>query len=105
MAARKALLHSPLTRERIKTGMLVKRLEDLSEGKIEMPPHAVTAALGLLRKVLPDLAATTISGDKKNPLVVQGYDDLSTTTLREIAALRLSSPEPVDDDLEPVDAG
>jgi hypothetical protein len=32
-------------------------------GEAEMPPHAVTAALGLLRKVMPDTAQVEHSGE------------------------------------------
>ena len=68
MAARKNLTHTQLTRDRIQTSMLVNRLTQLVEGKVEMPPHAVTAALGLLKKALPDLQSIQHSGDEENPL-------------------------------------
>lgn len=42
--------------------MLLNRLMALAEGKVEMPPHAVTAALGLLDRVLPRLSAQELSG-------------------------------------------
>lgn len=51
------------TRERIQTSMLVNRLVDHVLGKVELSPSQVTAGLGLMKKVLPDLQATTISGD------------------------------------------
>ena len=44
-------------RTKIKHAMILKRLEGHIEGRWEMPASAVTAALGLMRKVLPDLAA------------------------------------------------
>ncbi len=37
-------------------------------GEREMSATQVSAGLGLLKKVMPDLAATTISGDEDNPL-------------------------------------
>lgn len=90
MAARKTLVTSPLTRDRIRIGMLVSRLESLAEGSIEMPPHAVTAALGLLKKVMPDLQATTISGDPENPLTHRvSLDGLNETQLRALASIKL----------------
>ena len=46
------------TRTKIQTTQIVKRLNSLINGEIEMAPHHVTAALGLLRKTLPDLSAT-----------------------------------------------
>jgi len=57
---------SPLSqeqlREKIAATKMINRLMALCEGTAEMPPHAVTAALGLLRKVLPDLSAQELSG-------------------------------------------
>jgi hypothetical protein len=58
--------HDEQTRLKIKTSQLLNRLNALIAGEIEMPPHAVTAALGLLRKVLPDLSAQELSGGVTN---------------------------------------
>ena len=64
MAARvNKIRHDDETRKRIKVGNIINRLEKLIEGKIEMAPHAVTAALGLLRKALPDLTSVEHSGE------------------------------------------
>jgi hypothetical protein len=57
-------------RQSIKAGMLVKTLQDIADGKKDAQAHQVTAALGLLRKVLPDLQATLISGDPQLPLTI-----------------------------------
>lgn len=54
--------HDERTRAKIQTSQIINRLESLVMGKIEMSPPAVSAALGLLRKTLPDLNATEISG-------------------------------------------
>ena len=43
-------------RKKIRTSMLVNRLEDHVDGKCDMSKTQVMAALGLLRKTLPDLA-------------------------------------------------
>ena len=56
------------TKIRIQTSQIVNRLEDHIFGNIKMEPSAVTAALGLLKKKLPDLAATEISGDPDKPI-------------------------------------
>ena len=48
------------TRERIKTSMLVNRLTNHALGKNKMTNTQVTAALGLLKKSLPDLTATEL---------------------------------------------
>ena len=51
------------TRSAIQTSQIVNRLTSLINGTVEMPPHAVTAALGLLRKTLPDLTSVEHSGE------------------------------------------
>lgn len=43
----------------------------LIEGEIEMAPHAVTAALGLLRKAIPDLTSVEHSGEVTKTYVVR----------------------------------
>jgi hypothetical protein len=58
-------------RTKIKHTMIRKRLEGLVAGENDMPAHAVTAALGLLRKVLPDLANVQHSGDADSPVTLQ----------------------------------
>lgn len=58
-------------RARIQTDMLIQRLSGLASGTLEMPPHAVTAALGLLRKVMPDQAAVEHSGEIATPSVIR----------------------------------
>jgi hypothetical protein len=55
------------TRSAIQTTQIVKRLTKLVNGEVEMPPHAVTAALGLLRKTLPDLTSTELTGEVTTP--------------------------------------
>lgn len=60
-------------RDRIQAAMIVKRLEGFVKGdddqgkKIELSPAQVTAALGLLRKCVPDIAAIQLSTDPENP--------------------------------------
>lgn len=63
MAARKDLRHSDEVRARIQTSQLVNRLTSFINGKIELSAAQVTAALGLLRKSLPDLTAVEHSGE------------------------------------------
>lgn len=55
-------IHSELVRGRIRTAMLLNRLTGFVLGRIEMQPHQVTAALGLLKKTVPDLQAIEHSG-------------------------------------------
>ncbi len=63
MAARKNLSHPDKVRERIRTTQLVRRLTKHVLGKVAMEPTQVTAALGLLKKTLPDLSAVEHSGE------------------------------------------
>lgn len=56
------------TKIRIQTSQIVNRLEDHVFGNIKMEPSAVSAALGLLKKKLPDLAATTHEGNPDQPI-------------------------------------
>jgi hypothetical protein len=76
MAARKRSAVKPGTmpqewRDRIKASMLINRLTEHANGSVEMTSTQVTAALGLLKKAVPDLAAVQISGDPSGPLVVE----------------------------------
>lgn len=52
--------HTDYTRTKIQTSQIVNRLNQLVKGEVEMQPHQVTAALGLLKKTLPDLSAATL---------------------------------------------
>lgn len=75
MAARKrsATKSIPMTdswRERIRASMLVNRLSDHVEGKVELTPAQVSSANILLKKVAPDLQSVTLTGDEDNPLKV-----------------------------------
>lgn len=72
MAARvNKIRHDENTRQKIKVGNIVDRLEKLIAGEIDMKPHAVTAALGLLRKVLPDVTSVELSGEISTSKVIR----------------------------------
>lgn len=72
MAARtNKIRHDDETRAKIKAGNIITRLQKLIAGEIEMPPHAVTAALGLLRKSLPDLTSVEHSGEVTKTYVLR----------------------------------
>jgi hypothetical protein len=71
MAARTVKIrHDENTRQKIRTSQILNRLTDHVLGSVEMSPSQVSAGLGLLRKTLPDLANTQISGDPNNPVTV-----------------------------------
>ncbi len=66
MAARKRNWTPEKVRERMRTTMLVRRLTKHVLGKVEMSATQVTAALGLLKKTLPDLSAMEFSGELRH---------------------------------------
>lgn len=63
-------------RERIRVGVIIKRLADHMLGKLEMSPTQLKAAEILLKKSLPDLQSidATIKGDKAHPLAISSVD-------------------------------
>ena len=65
-------------RNRIRAGGIVNRLEKHVLGKIEMSASQVTAALGLLRKVVPDISSIEHSGEIVHNYVAQLPEVLKT---------------------------
>ena len=57
-------------RVKIKNSNILNALIEHVEGTREMSATQVSAGLGLLRKVMPDLATTTIQGDENGGPVV-----------------------------------
>lgn len=70
MAARKTRRLNDDWRSKIQSSMLVNRLQDHANGKVEMTKSQVSAAIALLKKTAPDLQAITLTGDEDNPLKV-----------------------------------
>jgi hypothetical protein len=72
MGVRRRLYHPEEVRAKIKTSQIVNRLINFINGKIELSPHQVSAALGLIKKTMPDLQAieNTHKGDSAHPLVI-----------------------------------
>jgi hypothetical protein len=66
MAARLTKRQATLHRESIRVSMLLNRLQDHVDGKVEMSQTQLRAAEVLLRKAMPDLKATdiTTAGEK-----------------------------------------
>lgn len=61
-------------RQKIKTTQLVNRLTDHALGNLKKPMETsqVTAALGLLKKALPDLSQQAVTGDNEGgPITVK----------------------------------
>lgn len=71
MAARKQRMHPDEVRQRIQTSQLINRLTDHVNGKVTLDASQVTAALGLLNKVLPNLSAQTITGEVNHSYVAR----------------------------------
>lgn len=71
MAKRFNLKHDQATREKIQTSQIINRLNKFIKGEVKMEPAQVTAALGLLKKSLPDLAHTQIDANHKGNLTVE----------------------------------
>ena len=67
-------------RGKIQNSSILNALIEHTEGKREMSASQVSAGLGLLKKVMPDLSATTISGTLERPA-----SDLSDDELAAIA--------------------
>jgi hypothetical protein len=68
MATRFSLKHDAQTREKIQTSQIINRLNSFINGEVKMENSQVTAALGLLKKTLPDLSAIELSTDPDSPL-------------------------------------
>lgn len=72
MAARKnKIRHDESTREKIRASQLINRLTDHALGEVEMSSTQVTAALGLLRKAIPDLSAAEIKQETTHRYVAR----------------------------------
>lgn len=65
-------------RARIRAGGIARRLEDHVLGKIQMSSSQVQAALGLLRKVVPDLASVDHQGQVEHHYVAR-IPDIATS--------------------------
>jgi len=57
------------TRRKIQAGLLTKRLILYVNGKIKLEPAQVTAALGLLKKVLPDTVFVEHGGEVSHKVI------------------------------------
>ena len=68
MAVKRTKRLSDDHRLKIQTTQLINRLTSFINGEIKLEPAQVTAALGLLKKALPDLASTQLTNDPENPL-------------------------------------
>ncbi|MGX1418324.1 hypothetical protein [Bradyrhizobium elkanii] len=80
MAARSVKIrHDDETRAKIKTSQLINRLSDHVLGKVDLKPTQVTAALGLLRKTIPDLSAAENKTEVVHRYVARLPEKVGTT--------------------------
>ena len=65
--------HNQKTRDKIQASQLVNALTNHVLGKNDMSSTQVTAATVLLRKTLPDLTATELTGAEGKDLIPDGF--------------------------------
>jgi hypothetical protein len=76
MAARHRTWTPEKVREKIRTSMLINRLQNHVAGRLEMSKTQIQAAGILLRKTLPDMIAQTV---ERRPVESMADDELLTT--------------------------
>jgi len=80
-------------RVKIKNSNILNALIEHVEGKREMGATQVSAGLGLLRKVMPDLAASADTGDTGELLSVNRMTDDQLEAIAAGGGDRTSAPE------------
>lgn len=76
MAARKRDWTPEVVRQKIRTSMLINRLQNHVAGRLDMTKTQIQAAGILLRKTLPDMVAQQI---ERRPLEAMADDELLAT--------------------------
>lgn len=71
MAARLRRNHQEDVREKIQASQIINRLEGHLNGEVELSPTQVRAAEILLKKTLPDLSNTEVSGPEGGPVEIR----------------------------------
>lgn len=77
---RKPFVMSDDHRVKIANSNILNRLISCGEGKTKLEQSEITVGLGLLKKVLPDLSAVTLSGDPNNPLMIVSKEQKDAAT-------------------------
>jgi hypothetical protein len=83
-------------RVKIQNSNILNALIEHVEGLREMSATQVSAGLGLLRKVMPDLAASAESDEKGNlrPVTTMSDDELETIAASSSAGTTETPPSP-----------
>lgn len=77
MAARvNKIRHDEETRAKIKTSQLINRLEGHVLNDVDMKPTQVQAALGLLKKTIPDLSQSDVNHTVKRDAIDYSREEL-----------------------------
>lgn len=69
----------PEHRDKIKNSNILRELIKFAQGETPpeaYPPHRVTASLGLLRKIMPDMTENMVKGDQDAPLVTKIVNEI-----------------------------
>lgn len=68
--------HDDRTRAKIQTSQIINRLQSFINSEVEMTAPQVTAALGLLKKTLPDLSQSDVNHTVKREASDYTRDEL-----------------------------
>lgn len=95
MAARLNRRHQTMVREKIRATQLVNALEKHVLGRKKMAATQVTAALGLLKKCVPDLATMEHTGEVTHQHVARlpDVEPNSEAWLKKYAPRSLAAPK------------
>lgn len=95
---RKTMWTPDVVRERIQASQVAQVLIDHVVEGTELAPSRVTAALGLLKKIVPDLSAVALSGSvemtKPDELTDAALAHLATAGSARAVESPLRAPEP-----------
>ena len=99
--------HDERARAKIRSSQLINRLIAFVDGTVELSGAQVTAALGLIRKTLPDLRHVELTGPGGGPLQVDDARQRNLALVDDIAdrAAGAADPDAAAGGAEPVDPG
>jgi hypothetical protein len=93
--------HSEVTRERIRSGMIIDRFQKHFMGELDLTPTQIKVGEILLRKVIPDLTHTDLSATFTRRYVVEVPAQLSDEEWEK----KYSLPAPALDSVLALDQG
>jgi len=94
--------YSEAARLKIRTGMVINRLQRCLAGDLTMTAQQVRIAFGLLAKTLPDLTRTEHVGDGGGPVETKQIpatpDEAAAMYMDMLRAPKVKTPEQLEDD-------